>query len=249
MSEINATFVVQPNNINITPGSPSVTVTPTALNTTIYTGGLQGATGATGPTGPTGATGPAGGPTGPVGATGATGQLPSTGADTQVLYNNAGNVAGSNNFTWTNSSNVLSITGNLSVIGNTKIQQAFEKVTTNTTPSTGTVNFDILDQAVLFKTSNASSNFIINIRGNNTTTLDSVMNANTSLTIVYINTNGGTGFYANSIQIDGNTVTPLWVTNQVPSSGTINGKDTYTFNIVKTAANTYTLLGSKIGFQ
>jgi hypothetical protein len=73
MSEITATFVVQPNNITIDATSPGLTVTPTALNTTIFTGGLQGATGATGPIG---ATGPSGGPTGatgPIGATGATG--------------------------------------------------------------------------------------------------------------------------------------------------------------------------------
>lgn len=78
MAEINATFIVEPYNINITPTSPGVTVTPTALNTTIFTGGLTGATGATGPIGATGATGPQG-TTGPLGPTGATGPEGATG--------------------------------------------------------------------------------------------------------------------------------------------------------------------------
>jgi hypothetical protein len=72
MPEINATFVVEPYNINIVPTDPSITVTPNVTNMNIYTG-IVGATGATGATGPIGATGPSGGPTGATGATGATG--------------------------------------------------------------------------------------------------------------------------------------------------------------------------------
>lgn len=37
----------------------------------------------------------------------------SAGLDTQVLYNNSGNIVGSNNFTYNNTSNTLSITGNV----------------------------------------------------------------------------------------------------------------------------------------
>lgn len=59
-----------------------------------------GATGPTGPTGPTGGTGPTGatgtGVTGGTGPTGATG--PIGGADTQVLYNDTGAVAGDSTF-------------------------------------------------------------------------------------------------------------------------------------------------------
>jgi hypothetical protein len=72
MPEINATFVVEPYNINIVPTEPGITVTPNVTNMNIFTG-IVGATGATGPIGPEGATGPSGGPTGATGATGATG--------------------------------------------------------------------------------------------------------------------------------------------------------------------------------
>jgi hypothetical protein len=246
MSEITATFVVQPNNIIIDAGTPGITVTPTALNTTIFTGGLTGATGATGPTGASGATGPSGGPTGATGATGATGILAATGANTQILYNNAGNVGSSNNFTWTDTSNILGISGNLQVIGNTKIQQAMEKVVSSNTAPTGTLNIDLLNGAIFYFTSNSSNNFTLNIRGNSTTTLNTILSNNESTTLTVIITNGSPSYYANVIQIDGSNITPKWVT--APIGGTSNGIDTYTFNIIKTASNTYTTLGSKIGF-
>ena len=51
------------------------------------------------------------------------------------------------------------------------------------------------------------------------------------------------------IQIDSSNITPVWSgpTGNV-GTGTINGKDLYTFNIIKTAANTYTVLATRIGF-
>ncbi len=77
--------------------------------------GPIGATGAQGPAGATGAigaTGPAG-PTGPTGATGATGATgpagPIGGANTQVIYNNAGTAAGTASLTW--SAGVLNVNG------------------------------------------------------------------------------------------------------------------------------------------
>lgn len=144
----------------------------------------------------------------------------------------------------------LIVSGNISTTGTTSIQQAKEKVTSNNTGATGTVNFDVLTQAILLNTANATTNFILNIRGNSTVTLDSVMNSNESATIRFINTNGNTGYYANIIQIDGSNVTPLWTyPTGAPSAGISNGKDVYDFQIIKTAANTYTLFASRIGYQ
>jgi len=137
----------------------------------------------------------------------------------------------------------------LSVTGTTSVQQAIEKVTTNGTGSTGTVDFDLLTQAILYKTANASSNFTINIRGNSTISLNTMLSSNQSITCTYLNTNGATGYYANVIKIDGTTITPKWILNGTPTSGTTNGIDSYTFNIVKTASGTYTVLGSKVGFS
>ena len=140
------------------------------------------------------------------------------------------------------------IIGNISTLGTTSIQQAKEKFTANSTGSTGTINYDILTQAIILKTSNATANFTLNFRGNSTTTLDSVMSSNQSMTCTFINTNSANAYYANVIRIDGTTITPVWAYPGAPTGGTPSGKDAYTFNILKTASNTYTVLASKAGF-
>jgi hypothetical protein len=136
----------------------------------------------------------------------------------------------------------------LTVAGTTSIQQAKEKVELNATGATGTINFDLLNQAILYKTSNSTSNFTVNIRGNSTTTLDSIMSNGESFTCTLVNTNGPAGYYVSNVQIDSNSITPSWAGNP-PSTGTSNGIDSYTFNIIKTNSNTFTLLASAVGFQ
>ena len=133
----------------------------------------------------------------------------------------------------------------LNIAGTTSIQQAKEKVTANSVAATGTINYDLLTQAIVFNTVNASNNFTLNFRGNATTTLDSIMLSNQSMTCSFINTNGTTGYYANVINVDGNLITPL-----LPGalSGTVSGKDIYTFNIIKIAANTFTVFQSAVGY-
>ena len=82
--------------------------------------GIDGAVGATGPMGPTGVTGPIGpqGPTGLTGATGTTGATgatgpagPVAGANTQIIFNNAGVAGASANNIWNNGTNTHTVTG------------------------------------------------------------------------------------------------------------------------------------------
>jgi hypothetical protein len=147
-----------------------------------------------------------------------------------------------------NITSVGTLTG-LTVAGMTSIQEAKEKLTANSTASTGTLTFDVLTQAILYKSANATANFTLNIRGNSTTSLNSIMSNNESLTITFINTNGANAYYANVIQIDASNITPVYPLAVTPNAGTSNGKDVYTYNIFKLASNTYTVFGSRIGFS
>lgn len=146
--------------------------------------------------------------------------------------------------------NITSV-GNLTsvtVVGTSTIQQAREKVTANGTATTGTINYDVLDQAILFKTANATGNFTLNFRGNSTTTFDSIISSNQSITCSFLNKLANTQSVITSVQIDGNTITVAYAEPGAPTTGTFNGRDLYTFNIIKTAANTFTILGAKIGY-
>lgn len=136
----------------------------------------------------------------------------------------------------------------LAVAGTTSIQQAQEKVTANGTGATGTINFDLLDQAIILQTANASANFTLNFRGNSSTTLNSIMSSNQSMTCTYINKNGTTGYLPTTFSVDGNVVTPLWTVPSAPSGGTVNGYDMFTFNIIKTAGNTFAVFAAGLGY-
>jgi hypothetical protein len=161
---------------------------------------------------------------------------------------NANYAAYAGNVTIAAQSNITSLgtLTNLSVTGDVAIQRAYEKFTPNATGSTGTVAFDVLDQSVLYKTANASANFTLNIRGNGSTTFDSILPANNTMTIAFLNTVGATAYVVNTFQIDGNTIVPQYVGGVAPNGGArlANCTQSYTYSIVKTAGNTFAVLGS-----
>jgi hypothetical protein len=123
-----------------------------------------------------------------------------------------------------------------------------EKTTVSATGATGTVNFDFATQGILYYTSNATNNFVLNFRGDSGTTLDSLMANGDSISAVFMNTNGLNAYYPTSITIDGTTVTPKWFGGTAPSAGNASSIDSYSFTIIKTASNVYTVLAGQVKF-
>jgi len=185
---------------------------------------LAGSTGATGPqgsTGPTGATGPVGatGPTGPQGATGATGLTGPTGA-----------------------------TGATGVIGtNTAVTGLLETVNVVSSSTSGTVNMDVVTSSVWYYTSASSSAFTLNIRGNSSTTLNSLLSNNQSITIAFLNTTGASTASIPTLNIDGTAsgISTKWILGSAPTVANSSSIDAYTYTIIKTASSTYTVLASQ----
>jgi hypothetical protein len=101
-------------------------------------------------------------------------------------------------------------TGRVTFNGGGKIQQVAEKVTIAATGTTGTVNYDVITQAVLYHTSAAAGNFTVNVRGDGSTTLNNIMDTGESVTIAFLVTNTGTPYYQSAFTIDGFKVTPEW---------------------------------------
>jgi len=124
-----------------------------------------------------------------------------------------------------------------------------ERTTVSATAATGTVNFDAVTQGVLYYTTNASANFTLNVRGNSSTTLSSILAVGDSITVVFLNTNGATPYYPTVYQIDGSAVTPKWQGGTAPTGGNASTIDAYSLTIIKTAATpTYTVLASQTKF-
>ena len=105
-------------------------------------------------------------------------------------------------------------------------------------------NIDAKTSGVAWFTSNASSTGYINIRGDSSTTLDSYMKVNDTLSLSVCVTNGGTAYYINAVKIDGTTQTVKWIGGNAPSAGNASAVDLYTFSILKTASATFTVIGN-----
>lgn len=115
-------------------------------------------------------------------------------------------------------------------------------------PATGTINFDALTQNVLWYSSNATGVWVLNVRGNSTTTLNSVMATNQTLSIAFQAPLGATPYAMSSMTIDGSAVTVNWPNGVVPT-GNASALNVYTFAIEKTASATYTVLGSMTAYS
>ena len=170
-------------------------------------------------------------------------ELAATSAPTDSLADGAGiTIKGSTDKTLTWSNTTKSFTFNQGL----DIKQIIETVTANATAINANTTIDVLDGAVSFYTANVAANWTLNVRANSTTRLDAVMGTNDSMTIAYLATQlGSNTFYQSAMQIDGASVTPKFQGGTAPSAGSAASIDLYAFTIIKTAANTYTVLGSQ----
>ena len=132
--------------------------------------------------------------------------------------------------------------------GSSKFPNILETATVSATAATGTINYDTITQSVLYYTTNASANFTINIRGDGTTSLNTLMATGEALTLTFLCTNGTTAYYNSLVQIDGSTVTPKWQSG-APTSGNASAVDIYNYAIIKTGSATYTVFASQTKFS
>ena len=126
---------------------------------------------------------------------------------------------------------------------------ATETSTISATAATGTINYDVTTQSVLYYTSNASANWTVNIRGNATTSLNTLMTTGDSLTVVFLVTQGSTAYYNNALTIDGNSVTPKYQGGTAPTSGNASGIDAYSYTIIKTGSAAFTVFAAQTQFK
>jgi len=101
---------------------------------------------------------------------------------------------------------------------------------------------NLSENAVHYFTTNPTQNWTFNLRGDATTPLDNIMAIGDSMTVATLVSIGATPYYMTTLQIDGTTVTPKWVS--APTAGTANSIEVYTFTVVKTAASTFTVLAT-----
>ena len=125
------------------------------------------------------------------------------------------------------------------------LKNIVEPATVSATAATGTINYNVTTQSVLYYTSNASANWTVNFRASSGTSLNTAMATGDVVTVAFLVTQGATAYYNNAIQVDGSSVTPKYQGGAAWTSGNASGIDIYTYTIIKTASATFTVLTSQ----
>ena len=162
------------------------------------------------------------------------------------------NVAGNLGTMSTQNANAVAITGGtiggLTSLNAAGVTTLGETTTVSATAATGTINYDVITQGVLYYTTSASANWTANFRGNSTTTLNTLMAVGETRTVTFLVTQGSTAYYNNAVTIDGTSVTPKWQGGSAPTAGNPSSIDIYTYSIINTASATFTVLASQTRF-
>ena len=135
-----------------------------------------------------------------------------------------------------------------SALGALKTININEPATVSATASTGTINFDITTQSVLYYTTNASGNFTLNFRASSGTSLNTLMATGDSICVSFLCTNGATAYYNSAVTVDGNSVTPKYQGGTAWTSGNASSIDSDNFVIFKTGSAAFTILTSQTKF-
>lgn len=147
--------------------------------------------------------------------------------------------------TWTGKQTFTGSSSKLSTV----ISNIGEPITVSATAATGTINFDVTTQSIVYYTSNASGDWTLNFRGSSGTSLNTLMSTGQAITVTFMATQGATPYVNTAITVDGNSVTPKWQGGETPIYGFASGIDVYTYVIIKTGSATFTVLGSQIQFN
>lgn len=140
-------------------------------------------------------------------------------------------------------------TGSEVTFAGIKTTSVIEPLSISATAATGTVAIDAANGTTYY-TSNASANWVVNLRWNSSTTLDSKLATGEMTTTSFMARQGGTAYYPTSIQVNGTTsgVTIRWQGGTAPTAGNASSTDMYTFTVVKTGNATFDVFAAQTRF-
>ena len=105
-------------------------------------------------------------------------------------------------------------------------------------------NIDVENGMVHLFTTTETTTSTPNIRYNDSTSLNSIMNVGEAISITIVTT-AAAAAYSAQLTIDGGAVTENWTGGSAPTDGGASGVDIYTYTIMKTASATFTVIASQ----
>ena len=158
----------------------------------------------------------------------------------------AGNITSGNLTT----GNVTS-SGNLTLAGSLTggaIRYMFENANIIALSPPVTTDINVISGGIQYWTGNATSNVVANIRGDATTSMNSLLAVGQSSTIAFMLPQA-TAYFINFVKVDNANVTPVWQGGANVAVGNANSIDLYTFTVIKTAAATFRVFASQTRYQ
>jgi hypothetical protein len=177
-------------------------------------------------------------------APGTTGNVLTSNGTTWQSTAPASGVSLSADNTWTGTQTFNGTSSKLAVV----LTDIAESATVSATAATGTINYDVTTQSIIYYTSNASANWTVNFRGSSGTSLNTLMSTGQIITLAFLVTQGSTAYYNSAVQVDGSSVTPKWQAGTAPTAGNASSIDVYTYTIVKTGSAAFTIFASQTKF-
>lgn len=147
----------------------------------------------------------------------------------------------------------LSVTGistlNVTNINNSLfVDEVIEGATVGTTAN-GTANLDVKTSTVYLFNTNSTGTWTHNIRGDGSTSLDSMLATGESVTVTVISKQNNTSYFTNALNIDSSIATVQWLVGASPAAGqATSGYDVYTWNIIKTGSAAFLVFASQIQY-
>ena len=108
----------------------------------------------------------------------------------------------------------------------------------------GAVNLD--NGVVQYNTTNYGSGGAGSLYFTSSVGINTMMSNGDIMSLTMITNVNSTAGYINNIFIDGAAATESWVGGSAPTAGGSSGVDIYTFNIIKTASATYTVIANQV---
>jgi len=197
-------------------------------------------------------------------------------SDGQIQFKNSTGFAGTSLLFYDSTNNYLGISSeiptrtldvlgtfqstNLNITGiatftdaNVDDKLSFDTILETTTITAGaanaTSNLDVKNGSIFLFTTNSGSTWTHNLRGDASTTLDSIMDVGQSLVVTVISKQNNTSYYTANINIDGAAQTEYWFAGSAPVAGmSSSGYDAYSWTIIKTGSSAFIVLATQSQF-
>ena len=156
-------------------------------------------------------------------------------------------VVGLSSFSGLAPAGITTFAGGLNIDGEYNLLRANDRVLVVAGAANGTSNIDVKTSNTVLFTSNSTGTWTHNIRGDGSTSLDSLLSTGQAITVTVISAQNNSSYYTANITIDGTAQTEYWLNGSAPSTGKSSGYDIYTFTIIKTGSATFLTLSTKTG--